>query len=391
MSSFRRLAEVSLAGQRVLIRADLNAPIDSGVVTNDARIRASLPTIKHVVDNGATAIVCSHLGRPQGKGHEEKFSLAPVRNRLSDLLDIDVTLYSMNDDATAIEPGQVALLENLRFHPGETKNNLSLAEELATLCDVFCLDAFGTAHRTHASTAGITKFAPISCAGLLLASEIDALNKVLNSEVKPRIAVVGGAKISGKIELLTHIAKTVDTLIVGGGMANTFLLAEGYNVGKSLAEPEFVDTAQQIRQLTYVPLPADVMVTPEIAPDASSSVRLVDNIQDSDVIADIGPVTSRQYAKAIREGKVVLWNGPMGVFEYGQFGEGTACVAEAITEVDGFSVAGGGDTLAAISKFGLEGKFGYVSTGGGAFLQYIEGKPLPAIEALIQANRASSV
>lgn len=377
-----KLSDLQLHNKRVLIRADLNVPLDGTTITNDLRIRASLPTIEFVLERGAGVFLVSHLGRPQAGSNNDHLSLQPVAERLRVLLNRPVELIRQWDSGLDIDFGEVKLLENIRFQSGETENDKDLARSLASLCDVYVNDAFGTAHRAHASTHGVTEYVTDACAGLLLESEIDALERVLANPKRPLVAVLGGSKISGKLEVLHNLKHVADTLLVGGGMANTFLLAEGKNIGKSLVENELIDDANAIRQATELPLPVDVMTAESIDVRSHAFLRLTDGIPSQEAIVDIGPETARQYAKIIAAAGTVMWNGPMGIFEYPQFAEGTRIVADAMATTEAFTLAGGGDTVAAIEQFDISDRIDYISTGGGAFLEFIEGKRLPGIEAL---------
>lgn len=382
--SFVSVADVELKAQRVMIRADLNVPLKDGEITSDARIRASLPTIKLAMDANAAVVVMSHLGRPEEGVFSQDASLQPVAAHLSSLLGVDVALLANIDDCAQVKPGQVALLENVRFFSGEKSDSDSLAQALAAHCDVFVMDAFGTAHRAHASTHGIGRFSPVVCAGLLMARELEALAFALTAPAAPMIAIVGGAKVSSKLEVLDALADIADNIIVGGGIANTFIAAAGHNVGQSLYEPDLLDAARRIAAKVNIPIPVDVMVGREFSESATAVVRAIDEVADDEMIMDIGPVTARAWGEQLQAAKTVLWNGPVGVFEFDQFGEGTRVLAEAIAAGDSFSIAGGGDTLAAIDKYNIADKISYISTGGGAFLEFVEGKPLPAVEMLRQ-------
>ncbi|HQV23178.1 MAG: phosphoglycerate kinase [Moraxellaceae bacterium] len=380
-----KMADLDLSGKRVLIREDLNVPVKDGKITSDARIVASLPTIRLALEKGASVMVCSHLGRPtEGEASAEN-SLAPVAAYLSNALGCDVPLITDYVDGYEIAAGAVVLFENVRFNKGEKKNNDELAQKYAALCDVFVMDAFGTAHRAEASTHGVAKFAPVACAGPLLAAELEALAKALDNPAPPMVAVVAGSKVSTKLDVLKSLADVCDQLIVGGGIANTFLAAAGYNVGKSLYEAEMLETAKEIARSVSVPLPEDVVVAKEFAQSATATIKSVKEVADDDMILDIGPLTAAKFANFIKSAKTILWNGPVGVFEFDQFGEGTKTLAQAIAGSKGFSIAGGGDTLAAIDKYGVAVDISYISTGGGAFLEFVEGKKLPAVEALEQA------
>lgn len=377
-----KMTELDLAGKRVLIREDLNVPVKDGKITSDARIRASLPTIRLALKKGAAVLVCSHLGRPEEGVFSEENSLAPVAAYLSEALGCEVPLVRDYLNGVEVKPGEVVLLENVRFNTGEKKNTDELAQKYAALCDVYVMDAFGTAHRAQASTHGAGKFAAVACAGPLLAAELEALGKALNKPAKPMAAIVAGSKVSTKLDVLNSLAEICDQLIVGGGIANTFLAAAGLPVGKSLYEPELVETAKAIAAKVSVPLPVDVVVAKAFAADAEASVKAVADVAEDDMILDIGPQTAANFAELLKTAKTVLWNGPVGVFEFDQFAGGTQVLAEAIAASDAFSIAGGGDTLAAIDKFGVADKISYISTGGGAFLEFVEGKVLPAVEML---------
>jgi phosphoglycerate kinase len=387
--------ELDLAGKRVLIREDLNVPIANGNVTSDVRIRAALPTILAAVDAGAAVMLMSHLGRPVEGNPDAEFSLAPVAVRLAELLEIPVALISDWIDGVDVTAGKVVLLENVRFLSGEKACDDALAKKMAALCDVFVMDAFGTAHRAQASTYGVAKFAPIACAGPLLAGELDALAKALSNPARPMVAIVGGSKVSTKLTVLEALAGIVDQLIVGGGIANTFIAAAGHNVGKSLHEPDMLDTATALANndddLAAVPMPVDVVVADEFSADAQATVKDVSDVADHELILDIGPNTARKFAELLAGAGTIIWNGPVGVFEFDQFGEGTKVLANAIADSAAFSVAGGGDTLAAIEKYGVADRISYISTGGGAFLEFVEGKKLPAVAILEErAARASA-
>ena len=385
--SFLRMDQQNLEGKRILIREDLNVAINDGVISNDTRIRAALPTIEMARAAGAEVIIMSHLGRPvEAKPIEEqdKFSMQPVADRLAKLLDCDV---EVNRDYLSTTPasrgsGSVTLLENVRINAGEKANDDVLAKSYAALCDVFVMDAFGTAHRAQASTHGVAKHALIACAGPLLASELDALERALKNPERPMLAIVGGAKVSSKLEVLKNLSIEVDQLIVGGGIANTFLAAAGINVGKSLFEPDLINTAKELMDTTSIPMPTDVVVAKEFAVNAIAVTKLVADIEDNDMILDIGPVTATYFAEIIGNMKTIIWNGPVGVFEFEQFSNGTQAVAKAIADSAGFSIAGGGETIAAIDKYVITDKVSYISTGGGAFLEYVQGAVLPAVEIL---------
>ena len=382
-----RMTDLDLTGKRVLIRQDLNVPIDNGRITSEQRITASVPTLKLALEKGAAVMVTSHLGRPKEGQWSEADSLAPVAARLSELLGVDVPLVKDWVDGVEVKPGQVVLLENCRMNVGEGKDDEALAKKYAALCDVFVMDAFGTAHRAQASTHGVIRFAPVAAGGPLLMAELDALDKALASPARPLLAIVAGSKVSTKLELLTNLVGKVDQLIVGGGIANTFIAAAGYNVGKSLYEADLLDTAKKIAadaqaRGAQIPLPVDVVVAPAFAADAPATVKPVDQVGAEDMILDIGPQTAAQYAGLIKAAGTVVWNGPVGVFEFDAFGKGTETLARAIAESKAFSIAGGGDTLAAVDKYGIEKDVSYISTGGGAFLEFLEGKTLPAVAAL---------
>jgi len=383
-----KMTDLDLAGKRVLIRQDLNVPIKDGKVSSDKRIRASQPTIEHCIKAGARVMLMSHLGRPTEGEYNEEFSLAPVAEHLSGLLGQDVRLVKdYLGQAPAVADGEVVILENVRFNPGEKKNDDELAKQYAGLCDVFVMDAFGTAHRAQASTHGVAKYAPIACAGPLLAGELEALGKALDNPARPMVAIVGGSKVSTKLTVLESLSKIVDQLIVGGGIANTFIAAAGYNVGKSLYEADLVDTAKQLSEAAKtrgadIPVPVDVVCGKEFSESATATLKKVSEVEDDDMIFDIGPESAQQLAEVLKGAGTIVWNGPVGVFEFDQFGEGTKAISMAIAESDAFSIAGGGDTLAAVDKYGIADRVSYISTGGGAFLEFLEGKKLPAVEIL---------
>ncbi|MBS7664358.1 phosphoglycerate kinase [Pseudomonas lalucatii] len=379
-----KMIDLDLQGKRVLIREDLNVPVKGGVVTSDARILAALPTLKLALEKGAAVLVCSHLGRPEEGVYSEADSLAPVAAYLSQALGRDVPLVKDYLGGVEVAPGELVLLENVRFNPGEKKNADALAEQYAALCDVFVMDAFGTAHRAQGSTHGVAKFAQVACAGPLLAAELDALGKALGNPAAPMAAIVAGSKVSTKLDVLNSLSQICDQLIVGGGIANTFLAAAGLPVGKSLYEADLVETARAIAAKVSVPLPVDVVVAKAFAEDAEATVKAVAEVAEDDMILDIGPQTAAQFAELLKSSRTILWNGPVGVFEFDQFGNGTRVLAEAIAESPAFSIAGGGDTLAAIDKYGVAARISYISTGGGAFLEFVEGKVLPAVEVLQQ-------
>ncbi|PCF93553.1 phosphoglycerate kinase [Vreelandella nigrificans] len=379
----QKMIDLSLEGQRVLIREDLNVPIKHGHVSSDARLRAALPTIQAAVKAGAKVMLMSHLGRPTEGEPSEEFSLAPVAKRLGELLGRPVTLIKEYlDVALDLANGEVVLLENVRFNRGEKSDDEQLAKQYATLCDVFVMDAFGTAHRAQASTHGVARFASQACAGPLLAQELDALEKALANPARPMAAIVGGSKVSTKLDVLTALSEKCDQLIVGGGIANTFIAAAGYNVGKSLFEADLIGQAKALMEKVAIPLPTDVVVATEFSESAEAVVKPVDQVADNEMILDIGPDTAAHLASLLKDAGTILWNGPVGVFEIDQFGQGTQVIAQAIADSTGFSIAGGGDTLAAIDKYAIAERISYISTGGGAFLEYVEGKQLPAVAAL---------
>jgi len=384
--SIPEMQELDLTGKRVLIRQDLNVPIKDGKVTSDARIQASLPTIQSAIASGAKVLLMSHLGRPTEGEFDDAYSLAPVANHLSSLLGKEVPLVKDWLNGVELENGSVVLCENVRFNPGEKKNDDALAKQMAALCDIFVMDAFGTAHRAQASTHGVAKFAPTACAGPLLAAELKALATSLDNPQRPMMAIVGGSKVSTKLTVLESLSSKVDQLIVGGGIANTFLAAKGYNVGKSLYEPDLVNTAKDLMEKIDVPLPTDVIVAKEFAENAEASIKAADQVADDDMILDIGPESAAVLAELISKAKTIVWNGPVGVFEFDQFGEGTKTISLAIANSEGFSIAGGGDTLAAVDKYQINDKVSYISTGGGAFLEFLEGKELPAVAILEERN-----
>jgi len=387
LMSIVRMTDLDLSGKRVLIRQDLNVPIDNGQITSEQRITASLPTLKLALEKGAAVMVTSHLGRPKEGVWSEAESLAPVALRLSQLLGVEVPLVRDWVDGVQVAPGSIVLLENCRMNVGEGKDDEALAKKYAALCDVFVMDAFGTAHRAQASTHGVIRFAPVAAGGPLLMAELDALAKALLAPAQPLLAIVAGSKVSTKLELLSSLVGKVDQLIVGGGIANTFIAAAGYNVGKSLYEPDLLDTAKKIvadaqARGAAIPLPVDVVTAKQFLPDAAAEVKAVDAVAEDDLILDIGPQTAAQYAQLIEKAGTVVWNGPVGVFEFEAFSKGTEALARAIASSRAFSIAGGGDTLAAVDKFDIAGDVSYISTGGGAFLEFLEGKTLPAVAAL---------
>jgi phosphoglycerate kinase len=382
-----RMTDLDLRNKRVLIREDLNVPVQGGVVTSDARIRASLPTIQHARDAGARVLVMSHLGRPEEGVYDEEFSLAPVAKRLAELLGFKVRLEKDWLGGVEVAAGEVVLLENVRFNKGEKKDKEDLSKRMAELCDIYVMDAFGTAHRAEASTHGVARFAKVACAGPLLMNELIALETALDKPKRPLIAIVAGSKVSTKLTVLESLLRKVDKLIVGGGIANTFLLAEGVGVGKSLVEAEMVDIARGLLKQSAeikveIPLPTDVVVAKEFAASAEADVKAVGNVAADEMILDIGPDTADRFARMLSDAGTIVWNGPIGVFEFDQFGEGTRTLAQAIARSPAFSIAGGGDTLAAIEKYRVEDDISYISTGGGAFLEFLEGKKLPAVAVL---------
>jgi phosphoglycerate kinase len=385
--SIQRMVDLDLSGKRVLIRQDLNVPVKNGKVTSDIRIQASVPTIEKALAAGAAVMLLSHLGRPVEGQYDETSSLKPVAERLSELLGKPVRLEKNWLDGIVIAPGEVVLCENVRFNVGEEKNSDELGKKMAALCDVFVMDAFGTAHRAQASTHSVAKFAPIVCAGPLLASELDALGKALETPAKPLVAIVGGSKVSTKLTVLKSLSEKVDQLIVGGGIANTFIAAAGFPVGKSLYEVDLIEEAQRLiaaaRQAgSDIPIPVDVVCAKAFSETAVATVKKVEDVEADDLILDIGPDTAKQYAELLKSAGTIVWNGPVGVFEIEQFSHGTQVLATAIAESSAFSIAGGGDTLAAIDKYRIEDKISYTSTGGGAFLEFLEGKELPAVAIL---------
>ena len=381
-----KMSDLDLAGKRVLIREDLNVPLREGRVTSDARIRAALPTINYALQCGAKVIVMSHLGRPTEGEYDAQFSLQPVAERMGELLGRSVPVVSDWNEGIEIADGELVLMENVRFNPGEAKDSENLSKAYAALCDVFVMDAFGTAHRAQASTHGVAKFAPVACAGPLLVQELEALSKVLANPARPMVAVVGGSKVSTKLSVLETLADVVDQLIVGGGIANTFLAASGKPVGKSLCEHDLIGQAKSLMEKTTIPIPEDVVTGKEFSESAAAELKSADDVAEDDMIFDIGPEASEKIAEILKQAKTILWNGPVGVFEFDQFGQGTQSLSEAIAASDAFSVAGGGDTLAAIDKYGIADKVSYISTGGG-FLEYVEGKVLPAVAILEQRAR----
>ncbi len=381
-----KMTDLDLSGKRVLIREDLNVPVADGRVTSDARIRAALPTIEAALDANAAVMLVSHLGRPTEGEPAGEFSLQPVAEHLASLLGRDVPLIKDWIDGVEVAAGDVVLLENVRFLAGEKACDDTLARKMAALCDVFVMDAFGTAHRAQASTYGVAEHAPVACAGPLLAAELQALGKALDNPARPFVAIVGGSKVSTKLHVLDTLAEVVDCLIVGGGIANTFIAAAGHDVGKSLYEAEMLDTARELaangEDRAEIPVPSDVVVAGEFAADATPTTKNIDAVAADELILDIGPETAARFSDILKGAGTIIWNGPVGVFEFDSFGDGTRVLAEAIAESDAFSVAGGGDTLAAIDKYGVRDRISYISTGGGAFLEFVEGKKLPAVEIL---------
>jgi phosphoglycerate kinase len=382
-----RMSSLDLSGKRVLIREDLNVPIQDGVVSSDARIRAALPTIQAALTARARVLVMSHLGRPEEGKYAEEFSLAPVAKRLAQLLGVPVALKKDWLNGVDVHPGEIVLLENVRFNEGEKKDADDLARKMAALCDIYVMDAFGTAHRAEASTHGVAKFAPVACAGPLLVSELSALETALENPARPLLAIVAGSKVSTKLTVLESLLGKVDQMIVGGGITNTFLAALGFNVGKSLYEPAMLDICKRLLEQSQsrgivIPMPTDVVVATQFSAKAEADVKQVGAVSDDEMILDIGPDSAEAMGALIASAGTILWNGPVGVFEFAQFGEGTRALATAIARSKAFSLAGGGDTLAAIEKYGIEDSISYISTGGGAFLEFVEGKKLPAVEIL---------
>jgi phosphoglycerate kinase len=389
-SNVLQMTNLDLAGQRVLIRQDLNVPMLHNMISNDARIRAAIPTLQKALKAGAAVMVASHLGRPQEGIFDHAHSLAPVAERLSELLQRNVPLIKDWLYPVDIKPGDIVLCENVRFNVGEKENCPKLAKQMASLCDIFVMDAFATAHRAEASTCGISHYAKTACAGPLLANELDALGQGLATAKAPIVAIVGGSKVSTKLAVLDSLANKVDTLIVGGGIANTFVAAAGLDIGKSLYEPDLLDEAERLLQTknkASIPQMEDAVLADSFSADADTSTRLINEVDADDKIFDIGPKTIAKYTTIIRQAKTILWNGPLGAFEIPAFSEGTRAIAHAIAESDAFSIAGGGDTIAAIDQYQLADKISYISTGGGAFLRYLEGKPLPAVTALQENNQ----
>ncbi|RCU45661.1 MULTISPECIES: phosphoglycerate kinase [Corallincola] len=377
-----KMTDLDLAGKRVLIRADLNVPVKDGKVTSDARILASLPTIEIALKAGAKVMVTSHLGRPTEGEYAEEFSLQPVVNYLADAVKAPVRLAKDYLAGVDVAAGELVVLENVRFNKGEKKNEEGLAKQYAALCDVFVMDAFGTAHRAQGSTHGVAQYAPVACAGPLLAGELDALGKAMAEPARPMVAIVGGSKVSTKLTVLESLSKIADQLVVGGGIANTFIAASGHNVGKSLYEADLIPTAQKLMKECSIPVATDVACAKAFDENAEAEIKDVSEVTDDDMIFDLGPNSSAELAEILKNAKTILWNGPVGVFEFKNFEAGTLSISKAIAESEGFSVAGGGDTLAAIDKFGIKADVSYISTGGGAFLEFVEGKTLPAVAML---------
>lgn len=377
-----KMTDLDLNGKRVFIRADLNVPVKDGKVTSDARIRATIPTLKLALEKGAKVMVTSHLGRPTEGEFKPEDSLQPVVDYLNEHLDVPVRLVRDYLDGVEVNAGEIVVLENVRVNKGEKKNDPELGKKYAALCDVFIMDAFGTAHRAQASTYGVAEFAPVACAGPLLAAELDALGKALKEPARPMVAIVGGSKVSTKLEVLNSLSKIADQIIVGGGIANTFIAAAGHNVGKSLYEADLIPVAKELAASTDIPVPVDVRVGTEFSETAPATEKSVTEVKDDESIFDVGDKSAEQLAEIIKNAKTVLWNGPVGVFEFPNFRKGTEIISHAIANSDAFSIAGGGDTLAAIDLFGIADKISYISTGGGAFLEFVEGKVLPAVEIL---------
>ncbi len=377
-----RMTDLDLSSKRVLIRQDLNVPIKDGEVTSDKRIQASLPTIVHAINAGAKVMLTSHLGRPAAGEFEEKFSLEPVANYLTNLLGQEVKLVTDWLSGVDLEDGEVVLCENVRFNEGEKENDDELSKKMAALCDICVQDAFGTAHRAHASTHGVVKYAPTACAGPLLVGELEALGKALDNPARPMVAVVGGSKVSTKLTVLESLSKFVDQLVVGGGIANTFIAAQGHSVGQSLCEHDLIPTAKSLMEDCEIPVPTDVVCGKEFSEFANAEVKDSSKLAADDMIFDIGPKSANQLADVMRSAGTIVWNGPVGVFEFDQFAVGTECLANAIAESEAFTIAGGGDTLAAVDKYNIEDRISYISTGGGAFLEFLEGKKLPVVEIL---------
>jgi len=386
--SIIKMTDLDLAGKRVLIRQDLNVPVKDGKVTSDARILASLPTIKLALEQGAKLMVTSHLGRPTEGVFDEAFSLQPVVDYLKDVLDAPVRLEKDYLNGLELKAGELVVLENVRFNKGEKKDDETLAKQMAALCDVYVMDAFGTAHRAQASTHGVGKFADVACAGPLLAGELEALGKALDNPARPLVAIVGGSKVSTKLPVLESLAKIADQLVVGGGIANTFIAAEGHEVGKSLCEMDLIDTAKKLMGECSIPVATDVRVAKEFSDTAEATIKAANAVAADDLIFDLGPDSAEALAEILKNAKTILWNGPVGVFEFPNFADGTKVISQAIADSDAFSIAGGGDTLAAIDQFGIKDQVSYISTGGGAFLEFVEGKVLPAVAMLEERAKA---
>lgn len=383
-----KMTDLDLAGKRIFIRADLNVPVKDGKVTSDARIRASLPTIENALKQGAKVMVTSHLGRPTEGEYNEEFSLQPVVDYLAAKIDYPVRLVKDYLDGVEIAEGELVVLENVRFNKGEKKDDETLSKQYAALCDIYVMDAFGTAHRAQASTHGVAKFAPIACAGPLLSNELEALGKALHNPAHPMVAIVGGSKVSTKLTVLDSLSKIADQLIVGGGIANTFIAAQGHNVGRSLYEADLIPDAKKLLEHCEIPVPTDVRVATEFSETAEAVLKSSSDIKDDEQILDLGDESAERLAEILKNAKTILWNGPVGVFEFPNFRKGTEIIARAIAESDAFSIAGGGDTLAAIDLFGIADKISYISTGGGAFLEFVEGKKLPAVVMLEERAKA---
>jgi phosphoglycerate kinase len=384
-----KMSELALSNQRVLIREDLNVPVKNGKVTSDARLRAALPTIKLALSQGASVMIMSHLGRPTEGEFDAQYSLQPVADYLNEALDVNVRLAKDYLDGVDVATGELVIFENVRFNIGEKKNDDALAQKMASLCDIFVMDAFGTAHRAQASTHGVAKFAPIACAGPLLSGELEALAKALDNPARPMVAIVGGSKVSTKLTVLESLSTVVDQLVVGGGIANTFIAAAGHEVGKSLYEADLITNAKKLTNNAQanngdIPVPTDVVVATQFSETATATLKSVSEVSDNEMIFDIGPETAATLCKIIENAGTIVWNGPVGVFEFDQFGSGTEAIARAIANSNAFSIAGGGDTLAAVDKYGIADQISYISTGGGAFLEFLEGKKLPAVEILEQ-------
>jgi len=395
MPNLTEMHDLSLSGQRVLIRQDLNVPIHEGKITNDARIRASLPTLQYALKQGAAVMVMSHLGRPVEGEYDASLSLAPVAAALTEALGVQVNLVRDWIERIDIQPGQIVLCENVRFLAGEKKSAPELSQKMAALCDVYVMDAFGTAHRAQASTYGVAEFAPIACAGPLLSAELRALAHALETPAHPMVAIVGGSKVSTKLALLEQLITKVDQLVIGGGIANTFIAAAGYSIGQSLHEEDLVDVAKKFIQKaqatgTQIPIPVDVVCAKSFSKQAEAEIKSVDAVADDDLILDIGPESCKQLTALMKQAGTIVWNGPLGVFEFDNFAQGTKTLSQAIADSEAFSIAGGGDTVAAIDKFNIANNISYISTGGGAFLEFLEGKVLPAVEILQQRTLAKA-